>query len=372
MKSILAPIAAFASAACATAETGAGGLDFARMAEHVEILSDDRLEGRGAGYDGEARAAEYIAEQFKKIGLQAPEGGHIRRFDYLPVGGASPFELLTARNVVGVLPGTRRPEEVVVVGAHFDGQGKAGDAAAGRFGEAKATDDKIWNSASDNAVSVATMLEIARAMSAEPRRARTVVFVAFSGEENRLNGSFEYVRRPAAPIERHVAMLNLEKLAGHEETELIMASDGSSPRFAAIAEKAAASGLGVTSFYDGVITDTDHFPFILAGVPALVIGTGAFENIHSPDDEIATLRLSDLAPRAPYIAAFVDALADDEAAAAFAADIGAYSGVAGGPDNRAGDGGLSIDGARLLGDRREREFIRRSCGPKGWRRHCRC
>jgi Zn-dependent M28 family amino/carboxypeptidase len=327
----LALLAWFASAACSHVENAAIAVDLTRIRTHVEILSDDNMEGRGAGYPGEANAAEYVADQFDKIGLKAAGGGYVRPFDYLPVGGVSPFERLTARNVIGVLPGTRRPEEVIVVGAHFDGQGKKGDAAAGRFGEAKAIDDQIWNSASDNAVSVATMIETARALVRGPRPARTIVFVAFSGEENRLNGSFDYVRNPAAPIERHVAMLNLEKLVGHDETELIMASDGSSPRFAAVAEAAAAaSGLKVASFYDGVITDTDHFPFILAGVPALVIGTGAYEKIHSPDDEIDTLRLDDLSPRARYVEAFIRSLAGDDEAAPFAADIGAYSGVAGG------------------------------------------
>lgn len=330
----LAAVAAIAG--CASDGGTPGEIDYARIRAHVEALADDSMEGRGAGYEGERRAANYIAREFSAVGLAAPAGGYIRPFDFLPVGGVTPMATLEARNIVGVLKGSSRANEIVVVGAHFDGQGKIGEAEEGRFGVEAAGDDKIWNSASDNAVSIGAMIEIARVLRHGPRLARTIVFVAFSGEENRLNGSFDYVRNPVAPLDSHVAMVNLEKLVGHEETTLILASDGSSAGFADFAGAAAAqSGLNVQSFFDGVITDTDHFSFIAAGVPALVIGTGAYEKIHHADDTSATLRYDDLPPRLDYVRAFVTALANDAAPLPFAADMEAYSGVAGGPTTEA-------------------------------------
>ncbi len=321
---------------CAAPEATLGEVetvpDLARVGAHTSFLASDSMEGRGAGYAGEKRSAEYIAQEFRNAGLAAPKGGYIRKFDFLPIGGAEPFKTLTAHNVVGILRGSSRSNEFVVLGAHYDGQGKIGQADAGRFGLKSAGDDKIWNSASDNAVSIGAMIEIARAIAGGPRPARTIIFVAFSGEENRLNGSFDYTQNPIKPLSTHVAMINLEKLVGHEETTFILASDGSSPKFADFARAASSSsGLNVASFYDGVITDTDHFPFIAAGVPALVIGTGAYEKIHHADDEIETLRLQDLPQRIAYVSAFLKELANDDSGVLFAADTAEFSGVAGGP-----------------------------------------
>jgi acetylornithine deacetylase/succinyl-diaminopimelate desuccinylase-like protein len=302
----------------------------ARLAAHIQILSADDMEGRGAGYEGERRAARYIAEQFAAAGLAPVNGSYFQAFEFRPVGGETAFQILPSRNVVGFLRGAARPDEIIVLGAHYDGQGMVGQAAEGRFGETQAGDDRIWNSASDNATSIAALIEIARSLNAHPP-GRSVLFVAFSGEENRLNGAFSYVRNPALPWSRHVAMINLEKLVGHEETTLILATDGSGARFSEAAAAAnRQTGLSVASFYPGIVSDTDHFAFNLAGLPALVIGTGAYEHVHHNTDVFETLHMAELPQRVDYVQAFLVALANDEAPLSFAADITPFSGVAGG------------------------------------------
>src|SRR3954471_9872964 len=95
-------------------------------------LSGDEFEGRGAGYAGEKKAAKLIAVEFKRTGLR-PAGAHgsfFQEFKFSPHHPVVPFELLTSRNVLGFIEGEDPvlKQEIVVVGAHYDGQGRLGQA----------------------------------------------------------------------------------------------------------------------------------------------------------------------------------------------------------------------------------------------------
>src|SRR5439155_1797881 len=108
-------------------------------------------------------------------------------------------------NVVGILPGTdpKLKNEAIVIGAHYDHLGRGGEGSlAPREGE-------IHHGADDNASGVAGLLELARLFSSqEPRPRRTIVFIAFSGEEEGLLGSNYYVNHPIVPLASTVAMIN--------------------------------------------------------------------------------------------------------------------------------------------------------------------
>ena len=112
-----------------------------------------------------------------------------------------------AANVVGILRGTdpKLKDEVIVVGAHYDHLGHGGQGSlAQREGE-------IHHGADDNASGTAALIELARMFSAErDRQRRTVVFIAFGGEEEGLLGSSHYVAHPALAVEQTVAMLNMD------------------------------------------------------------------------------------------------------------------------------------------------------------------
>ena len=150
----------------------------------VELASDD-YEGRGAGYRGEQRAADYIAAEFTRIGL-APAGdaqGYFQPFSFHVSRPTKPWDVSSSRNVIGRIEGADPSlrSEIVVVGAHYDGQGRTGQADPFRFtSSGDREDDQIWNSANDNAASVAAVIEIARAIKQSgvaPKR--SVLFIAF-------------------------------------------------------------------------------------------------------------------------------------------------------------------------------------------------
>jgi hypothetical protein len=126
-------------------------------------------------------------------------------------------------NVVGVLPGSdaKLKEEAIVIGAHYDHLGRGGQGSlAPREGD-------IHHGADDNASGVAGLLELARMLAAQnPKPRRTIVFIAFSGEEEGLIGSNYYVNHPIVPLVNTVAMVNLDMIGRLKEKNLIIGGVG--------------------------------------------------------------------------------------------------------------------------------------------------
>jgi peptidase M28-like protein len=281
---------------------------------HVQELAGDTYEGRGAGYAGEDRAATYIEAQFRSIGLRpagdASSSGRSYRqeFQFQPRAPELPGQVLTSRNVVGFLQGDDRTlrREIVVLGAHHDGQGLADQADADRYPAADgSTDDTIWNSADDNASSVAALIEVARSIVRDgaPHH-RSIVFVTFGAEEHALNGSVRYVSDPPYPLERHVVMVNLEKLGRVPSQEIVAAATGTCPCWDDILAKAdSETGRHVRSAIAEVVADTDHYPFDAERIPAIVLGAVHEEDTHRPGDTADKIDYEALATRADFVRA---------------------------------------------------------------------
>ncbi|HZT60834.1 MAG TPA: M20/M25/M40 family metallo-hydrolase [Pyrinomonadaceae bacterium] len=133
-----------------------------------------------------------------------------------------------AANVVGVLEGSdpKLKDEVIVIGAHYDHLGRGGEGSlAPREGE-------IHHGADDNASGTAGLLELARLFSQERGRVRrTIVFVAFGGEEEGLIGSSYYVEHPARPLDATVAMINMDMVGRLKDDALTIGGVGTSPQW---------------------------------------------------------------------------------------------------------------------------------------------
>lgn len=160
-------------------------------------------------------------------------------------------------NVIGILPGSdpKLKDEAVVIGAHYDHLGRGGEGSlAARPGE-------IHHGADDNASGVAGMLELARIMSSQnPKPRRTVVFIAFGGEEEGLIGSNYYVNHPAFPIANTVAMINMDMIGRLKEDKLSVGGIGTANEWRSlvggqnVAEaKATASVANVASVLSSVV-----------------------------------------------------------------------------------------------------------------------
>ncbi len=185
------------------------------------------------------------------------------------VTGTLTARLFTSYNVIGVLPGARRPAEVVLYGAHWDANGSNGPDASG---------DAIRNGAVDNATGTAELLEVARAFAQGPKSARSVVFAAWTAEEKGLLGSDFYAGRPVFPLASTVAVINLDPhvvLPAARNIELV--GSGRTDLEGALKAAAATLGLRVDDEPNpeaGWYFRSDHYPFARRGVPALSFRAG--------------------------------------------------------------------------------------------------
>jgi len=180
---------------------------------HVFFLASDALEGRSAPSWGLDVAATYIATQFKLAGLEpAGDDGYFQTANLEDLGArgqqllkqAEPGTPHRLRNVAGILRGSDPAlrDTFVMLTAHYD-----------HLPPAKDGEDRIFNGANDDASGTASVLEIARALSALPvHPKRSVLFVAFFGEERGLLGSRYYAQHPLVDPVKTIADLNLEQV----------------------------------------------------------------------------------------------------------------------------------------------------------------
>src|SRR5699024_8055290 len=160
-----------------------------RMMGDIAYLADSKRAGRGLGTPELDQAAQYVASQFQAAGLKPAGDSKGSYYQGWTAQVGEPARVMTLRNVAGVLPGTQPDLPKVVVGAHYDHLGRGWpDVHQGDEG-------KIHPGANDNASGIAVMLELARVLGPQWHPKRTVVFVAFTGEEAGKLGSAHYVQQ---------------------------------------------------------------------------------------------------------------------------------------------------------------------------------
>lgn len=171
-----------------------------------------------------------------------------------------------SRNVLGLLPGSARPDEVLMVSAHWDAYGEGPPDAQGRTVRAGANDD---------ALGTAGVLEIARVLQTGPPLERSVVFALWTAEESGLVGSRAYAVDPVYPLETTVANFTLDILqTAGAARDVILVGEGQSSLEDDLARAAAAQGRYVTPENlpeNGLFYRADHFSLARAGVPVLLL-----------------------------------------------------------------------------------------------------
>lgn len=179
-------------------------------------------------------------------------------------------EISTTRNFLARLPGATHADETVLLLAHWDHLGKS------RTPDANG--DDIFNGAWDNASGNAGLIELARAMAAGDRPARSIVFLHTTAEETGLIGASWYAAHPIWPLETTAAALNLDMIPLTPPTRDISVTGlGRTTLDDDFAVFAVAQGMTPTPETDpgqGLYQRTDHFPLAEAGVPALTVKGG--------------------------------------------------------------------------------------------------
>jgi hypothetical protein len=249
---------------------------------HVRWLADPAREGRGFGSPGLAATADYIRDQFAAAGLR-PGGVDGGWFQPFRARGGPDNAAVELRNVIGVIPGAdpARRGEAAVLSAHYDHLGR------GWPGARVDALGKVHPGADDNASGVAVLIEVARKLAAGPPPPRTIVVVAFSGEEAGLLGSRYYVQNPLPlplPVAGLVGVVNLDTVGNlRDQPVTALATDSAREWPFVFSGITAVSGIPTRSV-GGASQSSDQQAFIDAGVPGVQLFTAATADYHQPTD----------------------------------------------------------------------------------------
>ena len=209
----------------------------------------------------------------------------------------------TAYNVAGYIEGSdpKLKEELLIIGAHYDHVGMKKEYSPG--------EDYIFNGADDNASGTSALLTIAEAFGAlKEKPKRSVLFIAFAGEEKGLLGSEAYADQPLFPLEQTIAMLNLDMIGRNHPDRLEIAGHTYCPELKEINEEMNKK-TGFSFIYtEEYIAQSDQAVFIRNNIPVLFYHTGDEPDYHKVTDEvhlIDTEKVARIAKLVFYTANFI-------------------------------------------------------------------
>ena len=250
-----------------------------QLKQHVYILASDSLEGRGVGSSGISKAREYIENQFKTVGILPYMGKYEYPFEF-----SVNYATIRGVNIVAVIEGNdpKLKEECIVIGAHYDHLGVQDESGV----------KVIYNGADDNASGVATMIEVGKLlMKNKSNLKRTVILVAFDGEESGLLGSTQFVSDKVIENKNIKFMFSLDMVGMYSSAEKLEMSgilnliNGK----VLVTKSLDTSKIIVSDFNNKLESRTDTYPFGQIGIPAVHITTGEESPYHKPEDDAELL-----------------------------------------------------------------------------------
>jgi hypothetical protein len=280
-----------------------------KLHKHIAFLASDKLKGRGTGTPEELRAANYIAKQFRKIGLapKGDNGGWLQHFEFKKTSDPHGLDMTNAvqvssQNVVGYLD--NGAPYTIVIGAHFDHLGLGYD----HNSLDPNPEGKIHNGADDNASGTAGVIELARYLVNNGiKEQHNFLFVCFTGEELGLYGSKKYVEKPTIDLAKVSFMVNMDMIGRlNPERRMMVGGVGTAPDFVPVLNnlkndfsvKMDSAGIG----------PSDHTSFYLKNIPVLFFFTGQHSDYHKPSDDVEKINFPGEKAVIAFVARVVDAL----------------------------------------------------------------
>jgi Zn-dependent M28 family amino/carboxypeptidase len=210
-------------------------------------------------------------------------------------------EVKTVHNVVAYIPGTTG--EYVILGAHYDHLGMGGQYSLTPSVTA------IHPGADDNASGTAGVIELARWYAKQPKQKRGILFLNFAGEELGLLGSAYYVAHPELPLDKAVAMINMDMIGRIREGKVYVGGTATGSGLRPLLEGVAAKypTLKIDYSEGPESSSSDHTSFITGSVPSLFFFSGLHSDYHKPSDTADKID----APDAATLLGMVSEVADD-------------------------------------------------------------
>jgi hypothetical protein len=277
------------------------------MMQDIGFLASEQMAGRELGSKELDAAADYIEQAFKQAGLE-PGGlegkSYFQRWQNKFDGKKGSVPL---RNVVGIIPGNdpAYAKQSVIVSAHYDHLGR------GWPDVHKGDEGKIHYGADDNASGVAVMLELARQIAGQWKPTRSIIFIAFTGEEAQRVGSKYYVKNAIRyPAKKAIGVINLDTVGRLGNNPVTVFGVGSAQEWIHIFR-----GIGfVTGIKINSVSNdygfSDQKSFIDAGVPGVQLFGSVHQDYHRPGDTIDKIDATGLVKVATVLKEAVEYLAN--------------------------------------------------------------
>ena len=281
-----------------------------RIFDDINYLADNKLEGRQTGSKGEQIAADYIADRFKVLKIDA-KGTDSYFQDFSFNKSSNPHEQVTfedtdnenqifSKNVIGFIDNGAK--NTVVIGAHYDhlGYGGQGSLYVGK---------EIHNGADDNASGTALMLDLANQLKFDNFN-NNYLFIGFSGEEMGLLGSNYFVKNPTIDLSSINYMINLDMVGRlKEDKSLAIYGVGTSPIFKQTINSNNDS-FNIIENESGV-GPSDHTSFYINDIPVLHFFTGQHADYHKPSDDPDKINYQGVKEISDYIFSLISDLNDN-------------------------------------------------------------
>ena len=260
------------------------------LKEYLYVFAGDDFEGRDTGEPGQKKAAAFLEKQYQRMQIPSPIGGG----DYFQEIPESYFRggIKASENVLAYIEGTEKPEEIVVISAHYDHVGVDGEG-------------NVYNGADDDGSGTVSVLEIAEAFAKAKKEGngpkRSILFLHVTGEEKGLYGSKFYTENPVFDLKNTVANLNIDMVGrvdkDHETKEkreyvYLIGSDRLSTDLHKISEKANQEYVKLNLDYtyndrndpNRFYFRSDHYNFAKHNIPIIFYFNGVHDDYHQITD----------------------------------------------------------------------------------------
>ena len=275
------------------------------LKKNLFTLASDAYEGRKTGEKGQKAAAQYITDFYKNLEITPAntDGNYLQNIPVAFFDGKSKHD---SENVIAFIKGTEKPDEYVVLSAHYDHLGIKGEL--------------IFNGADDDASGTTALMEIAEAFKKAANSGhgpkRSVVFLHATGEEEGLYGSKYYIEHPIFPLENTVANLNIDmvgrfdkKHAENPEFVYLIGADKLSTELHELSEAMNKKYMNLELDYtyndendpNRFYYRSDHYNFAKNGIPIIFYFNGTHADYHKATDTADKIRFDLLQKRAQLV-----------------------------------------------------------------------
>lgn len=276
----------------------------ADLKTHLYIVASDEMEGRETGSPGQKKAGDYLINQYKNNKIPFPKGAteYYQRVPAAYLNAKKDENLPDSENIWAYIEGSEKPNEVVVISAHYDHVGM-------KNGE-------IYNGADDDGSGTVALLEIAQAFQIAKNEGngpkRSVLILHVTGEEHGLHGSRYYSENPLFPLANTITDVNIDMIGRSDEFHkdsnnyvYLIGSDYLSTDLYNICEDTNKNYINL--FIDYKFNDrndpnrfyyrSDHYNFAKNGIPSVFLFNGVHADYHKPTDEVEKIEFDALTKR---------------------------------------------------------------------------